>query len=201
MELHAAEIFSGREYPWKGYKRKDDRVNIIKRVLHSLDGANRDIVAFACAIEKKYFPGEDLVIRAYEELSSRYDLYLQNLGETTGQTERGIIVIDDTSSETGLINLAHHITRTGNRWGRQTRNIVEVPLFIDSRASRLMQLADHVAYATFRRYNARDLTYFDIIESRFDEQNGAIVGLTHLNSNHRTCTCSACLSRRVSGSS
>ncbi|MBT7783494.1 MAG: DUF3800 domain-containing protein [Anaerolineae bacterium] len=200
VELHAAEIFRGHEYPWKNIKSKEDRIDIIKSVLHSVDGANRDIVAFACAVEKKYFPREDLVMRAYEELSSRYDLYLQNLSDTTKQTERGIIVIDDTSSETGLINLAHNITRTGNRWGRQTRGIIEVPLFIDSRASRLMQLADHIAYATFRRYNAKDLNYFDIIEPRFDEQNGVICGLTHLNANHRTCTCSACLSRRVAAS-
>ena len=36
------------------------------------------------------------------------------------------------------------------------RHLADTPFFVDSRASRVNQLADHVAYAVFRRYHARD---------------------------------------------
>ena len=56
------------------------------------------------------------------------------------------------------------------------KNIADTPFFVDSRASRLVQIADHVAYSVFRRYNWGDAQYLDIIASRFDEADGVIHG-------------------------
>ena len=53
------------------------------------------------------------------------------------------------------------------------------PFFVDSRASRLVQIADHVAYSVFRRYNSGDAHYFDIIAHRFDTVDNVIHGLVH----------------------
>jgi len=84
----------------------------------------------------------------------------------------------------------------GTQWG-VLRNLADTPLFVDSRASRLVQIADHVAYSVFRRYNTGDAQYFDIIASRFDEADGVIHGLVHKHSERYSCTCPACLSRRL----
>jgi hypothetical protein len=80
---------------------------------------------------------------------------------------RGLIILDKSTSETTLQNLAVNFREVGTRWG-ELKNLAEVPLFVDSKATRLVQLADHVAYAVFRRYEAKDANYFDPILSRFD---------------------------------
>lgn len=50
-------------------------------------------------------------------------------------------------------------------------------MFLDSKASRLIQLADLVAFALYRHHEAGDSRYFEIIESCFDSEGGVIHGL------------------------
>jgi uncharacterized protein DUF3800 len=89
----------------------------------------------------------------------------------------------------------------GQSWranpGHFSRVPKDTPFFVDSRASRLVQLADHVAYSVFRRYNSGDAQYMDIIASRFDEADGVIHGLCHKHNERVTCMCPGCLSRRL----
>lgn len=195
VEFHAAEIYSGREAPWNHFKKKMDRVDIIKRVLLTLEDAFPEIVIFACAIHKDSYPGQDPVIMAFEDISSRFDMHLHN-SSTDKTRQHGLIVIDKSSYEFSLQNLTRRFRAEGNRWGSYLRGICEVPLFVDSRSSRIIQLADHIAYAVFRRYNADDLTYFNCIESRFYQDNGVMHGLAHLQKYNDNCTCPACLTRR-----
>jgi predicted RNA-binding protein Jag len=123
-------------------------------------------VTFACAIHKASYPQQDCVELAFEELSSRFDLFLKRKQDSTtepvrGASAKGLIVLDKTAYEETLQNLVRSYRSGGNRWGSQLRQICEVPLFAESRASRIVQLADHIAHAVFRRYNAQDLTYFN----------------------------------------
>ena len=48
------------------------------------------------------------------------------------------------------------------------RNLSEVPLFLDSKASRLVQLADLISFALYRLYERNDYRFFNIIKNRFD---------------------------------
>ncbi len=89
-----------------------------------------------------------------------------------------MIILDKTTRETSLQKLSREFRKSGTRWG-SLKNIADTPFFVDSRASRLIQVADHVAYAVFRRYNAGDAQYMDIIAHRFDEADGVIHGLSH----------------------
>lgn len=195
VEFHAAEIFSGKTPPWNKITDKKDRVRIIQNVLGVLEKAHSEIVLFACAIHKKSYPNDDPVLMAYEELANRFHAHLER---DIGQEETGLIIIDKTSYETGLQNLAKSFRKSGTKWGSQLRSIVEVPLFVDSAASRITQFADHIAYSVFRRYNANDLTYFNCIENRFFQKNNIIHGLVHRQLNNRDCTCPACITRRKS---
>jgi hypothetical protein len=194
IEFHAAEIFRGVEPPWDTMN-KGDRIKTIQNVLRTIDSANQGVVIFACAVHKASFPAEDPVIKAYEEITGRFDLYLQRLS-AEGDIQRGLVVIDKSSYETGLQKLASQIRRSGNKWGSFTKQICEVPLFIDSRASRITQLADHIAYAVFRRYQSADINYFNRIEGRFDRKDNVICGLVHRQTYNFNCTCPACITRR-----
>lgn len=77
------------------------------------------------------------------------------------------------------------------------RNVVDTPFFVDSYGSRLIQIADHVAYSVFRRYNAKDTQYFDIFAAKFDEADGVIHGLAHKQTVEAMCMCPAYLSSRI----
>ena len=105
-------------------------------------------------------------------------MYLNRIYHETKQSHKGLIVFDKSAYESSLQKLSLEFRQQGTRW-RNVKNIREVPFFVDSRASRLIQLADHVAYSVFRRYNAGDLTYFNCIENRFDNHQGIIHGLAH----------------------
>lgn len=201
VEFHASEIFSRRSGIWKSLASKDDSIKTIKSVLGCLDDAKPGIAVFASAVHKSSFPKEDPVEKAFEDVSSRFNRFLERRRDESGakNSQRGLIVLDKTTYEQSLQSLARNIRHTGNRWGGQLRQICEVPMFVDSSASRIIQLADHVAYAVFRRYNALDATYFACIESRLDQDpDGRIFGLSHLQTNNPACTCPACLSRKFS---
>lgn len=194
VEFHASEIFGGQGPIWEKFNRPD-RIQLIKDVIGVLDEAHAGVRVFACAVHKNSFPAEDSVKLAFEDVSSRFDLYLQRISSEE-VTERGLIVVDDSSYENSLQSLASEFREEGNRWGNQLRSLCEVPLFVDSKASRIIQLADHIAYAVFRRYNAGDINYFDRLEARFDQHGGVMHGLSHRQAYKHNCTCPGCLTRR-----
>jgi hypothetical protein len=132
---------------------------------------------------------------AFEDLCSRFDLFLNRL-KLSGDRQRGLIILDESSYETSLQKLARDFRVLGTRFG-VIRNLADTPVFIDSKASRLVQLADHIAYSVFRRYEASDTSYFDIIAHRFDSVDGRLHGLCHRQTNNLSCMCPACMSRRL----
>lgn len=194
LEFHAAECFRGVEIPWKGMRR-DQRIETIKNVLCCIEKDRSPIYVYGCAVHKTSFPHEDPVVKAFEDISSRFSYFVDH-HPVKDQQQKGIIIIDKSSYELGLQSLVKDFRLSGNRWGRQLRNICEVPLFIDSKASRLIQLADHIAYAIFRRYNNGDLNYFNCIEDKFEEYDGKIQSLTHWHHLKKSCTCPSCMSRK-----
>jgi hypothetical protein len=188
-------LFSRREMPWKTLQIDEAR-GVLKSVL-KIAGASYDTARiFACAIHKKSFPHADPVELAFEDICQRFDYFLGRKFKQ-GEQHRGMIILDRTTRETSLQKLSREFRKLGTRWG-SLKNIADTPFFVDSKASRLIQVADHVAYSVFRRYNSGDAQYMDIIASRFDEDGGVIHGLSHKHADKISCTCPGCLSRRLS---
>lgn len=193
-ELHAAIMSRGAESPWKGIPRKD-RLAAIEGGLDVLVHAHSSVTAFAVAVDKTAVQ-DDPVEYAFEEICNRFNLFLSrhNSAQNDGDQQRGLVVMDKTHYENPLQGLARHYREQGTRWGR-LRNLAEVPLFVDSAASRLIQLADLVAWAVWRRYEFSDTRYFDRIVPQFDSEGGVIHGLFHRKRAGESCFCPACLSR------
>jgi len=150
-------------------------------------------VAFACVIHKASYPGHDPMEMAFEDLCSRFNRHLMRMYSKSQDQHKGLIVLDKCSDETSLQRLAIGFRTLGTRWGI-LRDLAEVPLFADSKASRLIQIADHIAYAVFRRYEVGDSSYLDIILPKFDSEGGILHGLAHKTSD-TSCMCPACMSR------
>lgn len=196
IEFHASEIFSRRVAPWDKLT-KDEAKGVLKAVLGVLATSYNSAKAFACVVHKPSYPGRDPLQLAFEDLCSRFDRYLSRL-HAQGDRQRGMIILDESSHETTLQGMARNFRNLGTQWG-VVRNLAETPLFVDSKASRCVQLADHVAYAVFRRYHAADTSYFDIIASRFDTDENVMHGLSHKQTKDPSCMCPACMSRRMRG--
>lgn len=193
VEFHASEIFAGRRPPWDRFHKKDERTQIIKDVLTVVRNSYERNKAFACVIHKASYPRRDPMEMAFEDLCSRFNLHIGRLYAATKEQNKGIIVIDESSYETSLQKMASDFRSLGTRWGA-IRDLAEVPLFANSKASRLIQIADHIAYAAFRRYEKGDTSFLDIILPKFDSQGGVLHGLVH-KTLEPSCMCPACMSR------
>ena len=197
VEFHASEIFARRSEPWKGMGRQEAQ-GVIKAVLQIVAGSYDTARIFSCAVEKASIrPGTDPVELAFEDLCQRFDLYLTRL-RGQGDRQRGLLILDKSTKETSLQRLTREFRSLGTQWGA-IHNLADIPFFVDSSASRLVQYADAIAYAVFRRYNSGDAQYFDIIASKFDTADGVLHGLAHKVADHANCMCPACLSRRLGG--
>lgn len=173
--------------------KKEEAQGVIKAVLNILKRSYDTARAFACAVHKPSYPRSDPVELAFEDLCSRFDRFLDRLLRQ-GDRQRGILILDESTHETTLQRMARDFRILGTRWG-VIHNLAETPLFVDSKASRSIQLADHVAYAVFRRYNSGDTRYFDIIASKFDSSDGIVHGLGHKQTSDPSCMCLACTRR------
>jgi hypothetical protein len=147
IEFHASTIFSRREAPWKALTIDEAR-GVLKSVLRVAAAGYETTRLFACAIHKKSFPSADPVELAFEDLCQRFDYFLSRRRQQ-GDQQRGMIILDKTTRETSLQRLSREFRKVGTRWG-PLKNIADTPFFVDSRASRLVQLADHVAYAVLQ---------------------------------------------------
>lgn len=194
VEFHASDIFARRSPPWDRMSRDEAR-GVIKAVLRVIAESYLSARVFACAVHKASFPKEDPVELSFEDLCSRFDRYLARLRDS-GDRQRGLLILDKSSRETSLQKLALNFRVLGTKWG-VIRNLADTPFFVDSSASRVVQLADHIAYAVFRRFNAGDSQYFDIIADKFDSADGVIHGLAHKQTVNAACMCPACMSRRT----
>ena len=200
IELHASVIARGGESPWKGMPRKA-RLQVIEDALEILRTSHRTNTLFAIAVRKQACAPNDPVEYAFEEICNRFNLQLSRIYHRAGKgadgAQRGLVIMDESKNyESALQSLARTFRVRGTRWGN-LRNMAEVPLFVDSRASRIVQLADLVAWAVWRRYEFQDTRYFDKIAPRFDSEGGVMHGLVHFRPKDENCLCPACLSRAI----
>ena len=160
----------------------------------------RGAVLFGCAVEKNYAEvrREDPYEWAFEDLISRFDLFLRRINrlavEESREEQRGLVVLAESNYKKTISLLAQRLKQSGTRW-RSIRNVTDIPLFAPARDSRMLQYADFCANAIYGRYHGGLTGDFDKIASKFDREGGAVHGLSHL-SNDSSCVCLACLGRQ-----
>lgn len=171
VELHGSPMRTGTKR-WR-HVPLSDRERAIKDALQVV--VSKPCRIFAAVLEKSKFSGQDITQVAFEQISSRFDQYLGRL-HRQGDTQRGLILFDKCSVERSIQTMAREFKITGHTFGR-LRNLAEVPVFVDSEASRLIQLADLVAYALFRHHEFNDSVFYDVIRNSFDSDGGVVHGL------------------------
>lgn len=194
LEFRGADILGGKKH-WRGIERTA-RIEAYKDALRII-GASRQVRLFGAAIHKAALSPDDPMEYAFEQICNRFDRFLGRL-HAHGDTQRGLIILDKSSYETSLQGLATDFRTVGHRWG-QLYNLADVPLFVDSKATRLIQYADMIAHAVRRYYENGDATYFDLVAHRFDAVGGVMHGLVHYTPPGAGCNCRSCRQRTLRG--
>lgn len=194
VEFHASAINARKSPPWDQMNAKQAR-SILSSMAGIVSDSHDSCALFAIVVHRPSFNSDDPVLLAFNELTSRFDLFLTRQ-HNRGDTQRGLMVFDESRHEQRLQQVLRSYATEGGPFGR-VRNFCDVPFFADSRASRMLQLADFIAWATFRRYETGNTLYFDQIANRFDSESNRIHGLHHRTSIFQSCSCLACFSRRA----
>jgi hypothetical protein len=192
IEFRGADIFGGKKH-WRGLQ-KVPRINVYREALRELANSS-DVRLFGAVIHKAAISPNDPMEYAFEQVCNRFDRFLGRLHKQAN-TQRGMILLDDSTYETSLQGLARNFRIIGHRWG-QLYNLADVPFFATSKATRMLQYADMVAYAVRRYYENGEATYFDMIAKRFDSEGGVIHGLVHYTPSGSACNCVTCRQRRT----
>ncbi|MEK6542744.1 MAG: DUF3800 domain-containing protein [Pseudomonadota bacterium] len=201
IEFRGTDIRGGKKH-WRGLA-KAQRVEAYSDALRILarsapDGVRLFGVAVhkaSCAPSAEKPSPEDPMEYAFEQCLSRFDYFLTRL-HRKNDTQRGLIILDKSSYETSLQGLARDFAIDGHRWGN-LHNVAEVPLFVDSKATRMIQFADLIAHALRLYFEIGDDTYFDIIKDRFDHVGGQVHGLMHRRPVSESCACFYCRQRPI----
>ncbi len=157
---------------------------------------------FPVALFGSVVEGPDRERRAYEEILHKFDEMLnrrtRERGER-GERETGFVVHDKRAIERDVQRAAQNWREIAGRMGTLT-HLADVPVFADSKASRLLQAADLVSWALWRYYGLTtpDTRWASGLWSLFDGPDGGVMhGLIHVSPRFRSgCTCPPCASRR-----
>jgi hypothetical protein len=176
VELHGSPMRGGSGN-WRKFPVPERTKAIIDALQGGIvEGKNNGVNLFAVVIDKSKLVGQDPVEHAFECLTSRFDLFLKRLHQKHNSTHRGLMIFDKSSTEQRLQTLAKEFKYSGHTLGT-TKNFAEVPVFLDSRASRLIQLADLASYSIFRHHERNDSQFYDVIKNCFDTEGGVQHGL------------------------
>jgi hypothetical protein len=190
LEFRGADIWSGKKQ-WRGVG-KDHRAQAYKDAL-AIIGTSSQARLFGAIIHKAAVSPDDPMEFAFEQLCNRFDRFLGRL-HRNNDTQRGLIILDESSYETSLQSLTREFRTDGHRWG-QLYNLADVPLFVNSKSTRMIQFADLIAYALRRYYEHGEPALFDQISHRFDAEGGVLHGLIHYTPPNSQCNCYSCRQR------
>lgn len=175
-EIHLADLRKGKkEFHSLTPVQRQSLLDDFCRLPTNFRGA--ELVMFSVVVDKSYWfanhpgkNGDDLYAEMFEDLSSRFDLFLQRQ-HSRQRRNKGIIIADphkSSLSDALKANLQVHRAH-GNRWMR-LRNLVETVFFLPSNESPGIQLADLAAHSLWRLVTAGDASLASAIWSVFDRE-------------------------------
>jgi hypothetical protein len=192
IEIHGSPMRRGRgEWSAVGVAKRHALAHALLGLVANWQhqGSNSTVEPFAVVIDRNH--SQSAIETAYGELLFSFDKYLR-ASRRQGEPHNGVLVADRCTYERALgawVEVARGRYRRPQQDPRRLYALAETPFFVDSRTTRLMQLADLVAHAMFRAYNSADWSWAKTLEpglSRDGEQR-----LLHLTGD-KECSCPAC---------
>lgn len=149
---------------------------------------------FAECIDKIYLDssrnGQAIGEQAFEQLVSRFEQFLENINKGQRQKIFGILIHDNNQTIAKKhTNLMMNFHSKGTLW-TNIKHIIETPLFVDSKLTRMVQVADLCSYALRRYVENGETDLFGRIFVRADRHHDKTVGVRHFCAH--SCTCDIC---------
>jgi hypothetical protein len=133
----------------------------------------------------------DLYETAFHQVVTRFETFLTIKSKVEKNIHLGLLISDNNESvNRKLTSIMRKFHAEGTLW-RDIKNIVETPLFVDSKLTSMIQIVDLASYATRRYCEKGEAELFNRIYPRFDRKDGRVVGLRHYTSN-TGCSCQIC---------
>ncbi len=179
LNLHASHIHNG-----KGRFRlmsPESRDKLMRAVYSVIVGAKwPGIVPFATAIDISWAgPGKEACAEAMSEICRMLNLFLERQYKR-GNRGKGLLILDPSGREARYRQCIAGYRAHGASWG-YLGNVVDVPLFVASNETRMMQLADFCAYAVFLHYERHIDDFFNMISPQFPRlADGTVYGLSYV---------------------
>ena len=159
VPFHASHIRNGMDF-WRKTDSKlrttvlGDIGKVITRAKYP--GA----VLFAAVVEKtdRLF-GDKAVEYATESICRRFDTFLTNRGVEAKEKQRGLLIFSEGRFHKRARVWVTGFRELGTRWGA-LRCLSDIPYFASMRDTRLLQIADFVAYAVFQLYEKTRTSLF-----------------------------------------
>jgi len=109
---------------------------------------------------------DDIYQFTYKPVSERFQYHLQDLSRQVGRSELGIVVSDHRGHDDDKRFRAHHeaLLHSGGDFISKYKNLVESLFFVPSDLSVGIQLADMVAGAVWRKYEAGDERWYELLK-------------------------------------
>lgn len=174
VEFHGSPMYSAKG-EWNGVAPQD-RVQAVVDILSILSKPQLQLRVFASVIEKSTVPQDEILHRSYEAVAHEFDQYLTSMLHKKQDAQRGLVVCDKAAYEQKLQTLSSLFKHQGHSLGK-LRNFAEVPLFLDSKASRLIQMADMIAYWIFRYYQSSDARGYQLLQPSILRRGRSQIGL------------------------
>ncbi len=192
LEFHGNHMWSGKGF-WRSLRDKSQRRKHIVSALATSRKLQGIWCLFGVVIDKESVSPRDPIEIAFEQICSRFDQFLKRRYRA-GDRQRGLIILDKSSQETRLQGLAADFKVLGHKWGVM-HSVVDVPMFVDSKATRHIQFADLVSYALWQKFEHGNAEFLNEIDTAFDTEGGIVHGLLHMKAKGEYCDCPYCATR------
>lgn len=161
-EIHLTDLRKGsREFRTLTRVRREELLNEFCQI--ALNLLPTELTMFTVIADKAHWfganpgrTGDDLYTEMFEDLSSRFDLYLRRRYAESAPS-KGVIIADEHKPALSHALKTNHrlFQRRGTRWA-SLHNLVETVFFLSSHESPGLQLADLASYAVWRLVTAND---------------------------------------------
>lgn len=213
FELHASEMRNakkprqGHHSPWEAIPRQQ-RLHILDEAYEAITrhqpvDPQFPVLMFGVVMDHAFLGNQDTEAReqfAYEVLLNKFDVMIKRANRNPGDvTNKGLVIHDRRVVERDIQRWTANWRVAAGKLHR-LNHLADVPLFSDSRASRLIQAADLVSYATYTYYASQSAlkdAYINKLWPLFDHAEGVLHGLVHYTPDYRrgSCWCRPCQER------
>ena len=191
IEFHGSPIATGRGRSWRGVP-KEQRATIIRCGLEAARALKGEWRLFGVVVDKQARSPEDPVAYAFEQLCSRFDLFLKRLYAKGGEPQRGLIILDKSAPRDPPAVHGVGIQDARPSLGRDAESgrSPAVRRFESNPPHPVRRPRCICAVEEVREAGQRVL---HVIAGFFDREGSTVHGLHHYKNLNDPCDCPACL--------